>query len=86
MRGVSVSQSNVKALCAICAGGSSGTVTITNSGTIETIGDDRPAIYTNDATTATITNSGTISGHGTSKDILIEEGWILAVPSNGITA
>ena len=73
MRGVSVSQSNVKALCAICAGGSSGTVTITNSGTIETIGDDRPAIYTNDATTATITNSGTISGHGTSKDILIED-------------
>ena len=73
MRGVSVSQSNVKALCAICAGGSSGAVTITNSGTIETIGDDRPAIYTNDATTATITNSGTISGHGTSKDILIED-------------
>ena len=56
MRGLSVSQSNVKALCAICAGGSSGSVTITNSGTIETIGDDRPAIYSNDLTTSVITN------------------------------
>jgi len=73
MRGLSVSQSNVKALCAICAGGSSGTVTITNSGTIETIGDDRPAIYSNDLTTSVITNSGTISGHGTAKDILIAD-------------
>ena len=65
MRGVSVSQGNVNALCAICAAGSTGDVTITNSGTIETIGDDRPAIYSNDTTTTTITNSGTISGHGT---------------------
>ena len=73
MRGVSVSQGNVNALCAICAAGSSGAVTITNSGTIETIGDDRPAIYSNDTTTTTITNSGTISGHGTSKDILIAD-------------
>ena len=73
MRGLSVSQSNVKALCAICAGGSSGSVTITNSGTIETIGDDRPAIYSNDLTTSVITNSGTISGHGTAKDILIAD-------------
>lgn len=73
MRGVSVSQGNVNALCAICAAGSTGAVTITNSGTIETIGDDRPAIYSNDTTTTTITNSGTISGHGTSKDILIAD-------------
>ena len=73
MRGLSVSQSDVKALCAICAGGSSGSVTITNSGTIETIGDDRPAIYSNDLTTSVITNSGTISGHGTAKDILIAD-------------
>ena len=73
MRGVSVSQGNVNALCAICAAGSSGAVTITNSGTIETIGNDRPAIYSNDTTTTTITNSGTISGHGTSKDILIAD-------------
>ena len=50
MRGISVSQSNVEALCAICTAGSTGAVTITNSGTIETIGDDRPAIYTNDET------------------------------------
>ena len=73
MRGVSVSQGNVNALCAICAAGSSGAVTITTSGTIETIGDDSPAIYSNDTTPTTITNSGTISGHGTSKDILIAD-------------
>ena len=73
MRGISVSQSNVEALCAICTAGSTGAVTITNSGTIETIGDDRPAIYTNDETASTIINSGTISGHGTAKDILVAD-------------
>ncbi len=73
MRGESVSQSDVKALCAICTAGSTGAVTITNSGTIETIGDDRPAIYTNDETASTIINSGTISGHGTAKDILVAD-------------
>ena len=74
MSGTSVNSSNTGALCAICATGSSGTVTITNTGTVQTSGNNNPAIYVEDSATNTITNSGTISGHGSAKDIKIWNG------------
>ena len=66
MSGTSVAASNTAALCAICATGSSGTVTITNTGTVQTSGNNNPAVYVEDSADNTITNSGTISGHGLS--------------------